>query len=101
MARKIHLNKLFLIIVLFTFLPTPKIAFAAAGDGLVVYGEGTVTTPRYRTYTPGAFASESSATAANATIQWAVMKTNTGSTERIMGTLSSAGSNNLTIQRYS
>lgn len=91
------LSLLFFLLVLFA---TPK-TFATAGDGLVVYGEGTVTTPRYRTYTPGAFASESSATTANATIRWAAMKTNTGSTERIMGTLSTAASNNLTIQRWS
>ena len=78
----------------------PMQAHAASGDGLVVYGEGTVTTPRYRTYTPTSFGTESNAQTANATIRWVAMKTKPGATERIMGTLSSAASNNLTIQRW-
>src|SRR3990172_12172665 len=91
-----------IILVTFTaaFFMAPGPAYATAGDGLVVYGEGTVTTPRCRTYTPTAFGNESNAQTANATIQWVAMKTKPGATERIMGTLSTAASNNLTIQRW-
>src|SRR3990172_11466724 len=91
-----------IILVTFTtaFFMAPGPAYATAGDGLVVYGEGTVTTPRYRTYTPTSFGTESNAQTANATIRWVAMKTKPGATERIMGTLSSAASNNLTIQRW-
>jgi len=104
MIFKFFKNKFisYIILVTFTtaFFMAPGPAYATAGDGLVVYGEGTVTTPRYRTYTPTAFGSESNAQTANATIQWVAMKTKPGATERIMGTLSSAASNNLTIQRW-
>src|SRR3972149_4615079 len=104
MIFKFFKNKFisYIILVTFTmaFFAAPRQAYAAAGDGLVVYGEGTVTPPRYRTYTPTSFGTESNAQTANATIRWVAMKTKPGATERIMGTLSSAASNNLTIQRW-
>ena len=95
----------YIILVTFTmaFFMAPKVTYAAAGDGLLVYAQTNITTPRYRTYTagsPGSFSAEASAQAANTQIQYVAMKTKPGATERIMGTLSTAASNNLTIQRW-
>src|SRR3990172_917099 len=95
----------YIILVTFTmaFFMAPKVTYAAAGDGLLVYAQTNITTPRYRTYTagsPGSFSAAASAQAANTQIQYVAMKTKPGATERIMGTLSTAASNNLTIQRW-
>ncbi|MBI4092420.1 MAG: hypothetical protein HY420_00680 [Candidatus Kerfeldbacteria bacterium] len=46
-------------------LPSPAQALAQ-GDGKIVYGEGTVTTPRTRDWASGVFGSEGSTVAAGA-----------------------------------
>jgi len=93
------------LIVVFTtaFFFPPKLAYAAAGDGLIAYGEGTVTTPRYRTWTASSstWGSENSAGTAAATINWVKMKSSPITAgERIMATLGTAASNNLVVQRW-
>ena len=80
------------------FFMAPMQAHAASGDGLVVYGEGTVTTPRYRTYSPTAFGSESDAQTANDQVRYVEMKTKPGATERIMGSFFYYGPNYPTLE---
>lgn len=75
-------------------------AFAAAGDGLLIYGEGTITTPRYRTwdqYTP-LLSSELSAGAAAATIRHIDAESAPTRNEIIMGSQATTGA--LHIQRW-
>lgn len=67
--------------------------------GIVGYGEGSVTTPRYRIWDGSAFGNEASAAAAAATIQWIVVKpSSVNSDDVIMGVL--ASNNNLYVQTW-
>ena len=43
--------KLAVVLLILIALLLPTQAYAAKGDGIFIYGEGTVTTPRYRTWT--------------------------------------------------
>ena len=72
----------------------------SAGDpGLVSYGEGSITTPRYRTWNGTEFSTEASAATAAATIQWIVVRASpTDANEKVMGLVSS--DNNLYIQTW-
>ena len=83
--------------------PRPASAGTAQGDGMIVYGEGTQTAPRYRSFLSAAnsFLNEANANAASANVQHVIVKAapaGSGRNEMIMGTLSSSGS--LHIQRW-
>lgn len=78
-------------------------AMAAPGDGMIVYGDGTNTTPFYRTWTSATstWGVQTAAQPASATINFAVMKSSTTEAgRRTMATLSTAASNNLNVQRW-
>lgn len=69
------------------------------GDGKVVYGEGSVTTPRVRDFTAGAFAAEASAATAAATIRHTIVKAAPNRNEMISGVQTTTGGV-LYIQRW-
>lgn len=82
-------------------LLAPSTALAvAAGDGEIIYGEGSVTTPRNRDYTAvtSLFGSETSLNAAVATIRHTIIKASPTRDELIMGTQSTTGA--IYIQRW-
>ena len=61
-----------------------------ASGSMLVYGEGTVITPRYRTWSGSAFSLEGSAANADDTISWVVLKASPVANEMILGVYSSA-----------
>ncbi len=79
------------------FTPEVKDAHAANNNGMVVYGEGTLTTSRYRNWDGTNFGAESSALVGNATIQYVVVKESPARDEKIMGTLASNGNINFQV----
>lgn len=84
----------------------PTTGLAGFGDGRLVYGEGTINTPRTRTYTPGppgSWSSEGSLPLADDRIQWSVVESNFARDEKIIGVLSdnSGAGSRLDIQRES
>lgn len=76
MRRALALSGMLLISMLaslFLFAPTTQ-ALYAQGDGVMIYGEGTVTTPRYRSYSSNTLGSEQTGATAAATIRHTVIK---------------------------
>jgi hypothetical protein len=61
-----------------------------ASGSLLAYGEGTVITPRYRTWSGSAFSLEGSAAGADDVIKWTVLKASPVANEMILGVYSSA-----------
>jgi hypothetical protein len=61
-----------------------------ASGSMLVYGEGTQITPRYRTWSGSAFSLEGSATATDKVIVWTVLKASPVANEMILGIYSSA-----------
>lgn len=81
-------------------LLSPATTWAAAGDGILLYGEGTLTTPRYRTwdqYTP-LLSSELTAGTAAATVRHIDAESAPTRNEVIMGSQATTGV--LHIQRW-
>ena len=66
-------------------------------ESILVYAEGTVTTPRYRRWSGTAWGSELSALDVGATINWVVTKSSPIANEYITGTLGSDGDVNLQV----
>lgn len=66
-------------------------------ESVVVYAEGTVTTPRYREWDGSAWSAESSALDVGAAINWVVTKAAPNRNEYITGTLSSDSDINLQV----
>ncbi len=66
-------------------------------ESIVVYAEGTVTTPRYRRWSGTAWSTESSALNVGATINWIVTRSSPIENEYITGTLGSDGDVNLQV----
>jgi hypothetical protein len=75
-------------------VPTSSATPAGAADGMIVYGESTLTTPKYRLwYASGTWGSEASAPAAGSVIQWVVTKSApVVRNQKIIGVLSSDNS---------
>lgn len=59
---------------------------AAPTGAVIVYGEGTVQTPRYRTWSGSSWSAESSAQSVGGTIQWMRMAAGTQRNEYVLGT---------------
>jgi hypothetical protein len=78
----------------------PSAGAVAQGDGTILYGEGTVTTPRTRTWTQSstAWGAEGSGATAGATIRHVVTKASPKKDEIIAGIQTTAGT--LFIQRW-
>ncbi|MBI4426255.1 MAG: hypothetical protein HY567_01655 [Candidatus Kerfeldbacteria bacterium] len=76
----------------------PQTQAIAQGDGKIVYGEGTVTTPRTRDWASGAFGSEGNTVTAAATIRHVVIKASPTADEMIAGIQTTDGA--LYIQRW-
>ncbi len=101
-AGRIALLVCFILVVLATVIRgiAPTSAAIAQGDGMMVYGEGAVTTPRTRTWTQATttWGSEDSAPAAAATIRQVIVKASPTRNEMIMGVQASGGV--LYVQRW-
>lgn len=83
------------------FFPLPDAALALAnGDGKILYGEGTVTTPRTRDWTQAttSWGTEGSGVAAAATIRHITVKASPTADEMIVGIQTTGGT--LYIQRW-
>ncbi len=92
-----------LIMTATTFFITPTPAYAVAGDGQVIYGVGTDAIPKYRSWTASTstWTAETNMQTAAATINFTVVQSSPTTTgRRIAGTLGTAASNNLVIQRW-
>ena len=63
---------------------------APASGSMLAYGEGTVITPRFRTWDGSTFSAEGSANDTDDTIKWVVLKASPVSVEMILGVYSSA-----------
>ena len=61
-----------------------------ASGSMLAYGEGTVITPRYRTWSGSAFSLEGTAADTDDTIMWTVLKASPVANEMILGAYSSA-----------
>ena len=59
-----------------------------ASGSMLAYGEGTVITPRYRTWSGSAFSLEGSAPATDDKIMWTVLKASPVANEMILGVYS-------------
>ncbi|HSH31280.1 MAG TPA: hypothetical protein VK963_01290, partial [Candidatus Saccharimonadales bacterium] len=79
---------------------TPPAQAVASGDGKIIYGEGTVTTPRTRDWTnsSSSFGAEGSLPTAAASIRHTIVKASPTSNEMIVGIQATDGS--LYIQRW-
>jgi len=96
----VKLFKVFLFLgILSSWLGIPRIATPANNPGILAYGEGEVTTPRYRPWIASGFGAENSGQTANDTIKWVVVKSSPTADEMIMGVLSSR-SNEVHIQTW-
>lgn len=74
-----------------TRLTTWQAAIQLGQSGILVYGEGTVATPRFRQLSVGTLSSESSAVATQATIRHVVVKAAPNRNEMIAGIQTTAG----------
>ncbi|MDO8522674.1 MAG: hypothetical protein Q7S12_00085 [bacterium] len=85
---------------IFNFPPKIQEARAdvATGDGKIIYGEGTVTTPRTRDWAAGAFTAEGDTVVAAATIRHVITKAAPTRDEMIVGIQTTGGV--LYIQRW-
>ncbi len=83
-----------------TGITNPHAAAVAQGDGMMVYGEGTVTTPRTRTWTQAttSWSAEGSGPTAAATIRSVIVKASPKRDEMIAGIQTTGGV--LYIQRW-
>lgn len=89
---------LMMVAIVVVLLPSPSAQGLAQGDGMLIYGEGTVTTPRYSTFLNSTLGSELSAQTAAATIRHTRMEGATTRNEMIMGSQATTGA--LHIQRW-
>ncbi len=82
---------------IYTSNTSAKVSVSAplGGDGssnaMIAYGEGTVTTPRYRLWNGSAWSAEASDGGMSANIQHVILKSCPIRNEKILGVLSSAG----------
>jgi hypothetical protein len=92
--------KLAIICLLLFVIFNPSQVFAAKGDGMLLYGEGAVATPRYRTWANGTntLSGENTGIAAAATIRHTIARPAPTRNEVIMGVQSTTGV--LYIQRW-
>lgn len=70
----------------------------AQGDGMMVYGEGTVVTPRYRTLSGTTWSAENSLPTAAAAVRYNITRAAPTRNELITGTVNASGT--LTIYRW-
>ncbi len=86
------------VLVWFFLVGTDSVLAATQGDGIIVYGESTVTTPRTRTWASSAWGDEGSMVAAAAMIRHVVTKSSVTRDEMLAGIQTTDGT--LYIQRY-
>lgn len=87
-----------LLLVVAVVLQVPPIFAVAQGDGMMIYGEGTVATPRYRTLSGTTWSAESSLPTAGAANRHTIVRAAPTRDEMIAGVVNSAGL--LTIYRW-
>jgi hypothetical protein len=67
------------------------VKFIASNGALIVYGESTLSIPRYRVWNGISWSAQENNAPASSTIQWVVLKSCPTRDEKILGVLSSAG----------
>lgn len=79
--------------ITFSYAPifTIPVAYAANNTGMVVYGSGTLTSSKYRTWDGTNFSAQGDAAVTAATVQYVVVKEATTRNEKVLGTLASTG----------
>lgn len=99
-SRPLFSTCLLLIALVLANIQTPSVNAAQQGDGIIVYGEGTVTTPRIREWTnaSSSFGSESSIQATAASVRHVIVKSSPTAMENVTGIQTTDG--NLYIQRW-
>lgn len=78
--------------------PAAHTGAVAQGDGTMVYGEGTVVTPRYRTLSGTTWSAENSLPTAGAAVRYNIIRAAPTRNEMIAGTVNASGL--LTIYRW-
>lgn len=87
-----------LTLIVGSFLSAIPIHAVSQGDAIIVYGEGTVQTPRYRTLTGTTWSAESSLSTASAAVRFVITRAAPTRNEMLAGVTNASGA--LTIFRW-
>src|SRR5215213_5453891 len=99
--RQLHRNRrtsaacigiaLVLLASVLSWMTPPHAHAVAQGDGMMVYGEGTVVTPRYRTLSGSTWSAESSLPTAGAASKYTITRAAPTRNELITGMVNASG----------